>query len=378
MAKSSAPVLTPRQLNRATLARQLLLARQKLPVADAIERLVGLQAQLARPPFIGLWSRVEGFQRDHLTRLLQRREVVRATLMRGTLHLLGARDYVALRACLQPVLTRGMNSILKERTGTFDLERVVAEARAFFEEKPRPFEALREHLIALHPQADERAMGYAVRTQLPLVQVPTETAWGYPGTADFAVAESWLGQRVDGGEAAPHALVLRYLAAFGPAPVSDVQAWSGLQGLKGVLADLKPRLSIFRDEQGKELFDLPDAPRPPEDTPVPVRFIPEYDNLIVARADARFVAEAHRPAIFLPGLRVLPTFLVDGFAAGTWKVERKKATATLVLEPFAALPKVARETLAEEGESLARFIEEDATTFDLRIEKPQAPRKKED
>ncbi len=366
--KSKSPTLTLRQLNRATLARQLLLEREKTPALRAIERLAGLQAQLARPPFIGLWSRLEGFRREELLKLLQRREVVRATLMRGTLHLLSAKDYLALRASLQPGLDRGMASILRERAERLDVTQLAEEARAFFEEEPRTFEALRDHLMTLHPQGDERAMGYSVRLRLPLVQVPTESDWGYPGTADFAVAETWLGKPL-GTDATPHALVLRYLAAFGPSSVADAQAWSGLQGLRSVFEELRPQLRTFRDEDGKELFDVPKAPHPDEDTPAPVRFVPEYDNLIVARADARFVAAAHRKAIFLPGLRVLPTFLVDGFAAGTWKAERKKATATLVLEPFGPLTKPAKEALTEEGEALARFVEPDAKSVDVQFAK---------
>ncbi|HXO21799.1 MAG TPA: winged helix DNA-binding domain-containing protein [Thermoanaerobaculia bacterium] len=362
-----APTLTLRQLNRATLARQMLLRRERTTALAAIERLAGLQAQLARPPFVGLWSRVAGFRREDLTRLLASREVVRATAMRGTLHLLSARDYVRLRASLQPMLDRGMQSILKERAGALDIPALVEEARAFFAAEPRTFEELRDHLLELHPGGDERAMGYAVRTHLPLVQVPADTPWGYPGTTDFAVAEAWLGEAADAGDPAPHALALRYLAAFGPASVADVQAWSGLQGLRATLEDLRPDLLSFRDERGKELFDLPDAPRPSPDVPAPARFLPEYDNLIVSRADARFVAERDRKSIFLPGLRVLPTFLVDGFAAGTWKVERKKAAAALLLQPFAALPKAAREELAAEGEALLRFVESDAASFEVRF-----------
>jgi hypothetical protein len=165
--------------------------------------------------------------------------------------------------------------------------------------------------------------------------------------------------------------VLRYLAAFGPATAADVQAWSGLQGLRDVVAALRPKLCVLRDERGREVFDLPDAPRPTDDPEAPVRFLPEFDNLIVSRADARFVADEHRSSIFLSALRVLPTFLVDGFAAGTWKSERKKAAASLILEPFAALPKKTRAALEEEGDALVRFLESDARTFEVRLAKPR-------
>jgi hypothetical protein len=359
--------LTLRALNRATLARQLLLQREKLPALRAMEQLVGLQAQLAKPPFIGLWSRVEGFQREELLRLLQRKEAVRAPLMRCTLHLMSTRDYVKLHAALQPVLDSAMKSILRDRAKGLNLPELVAAARTYFEEEPRTFEELRDLLVKRFPQGDERAMGYAVRTQLPVVQVPTDTEWGFPGTADFTLAESWLGAPL-GKDAAPDTLVLRYLAAFGPASVTDVQTWSGLKGLREVLEALRPQLLTFRDERRRELFDLPKAPRPPEDTPAPVRFLPDYDNLVLSHDDrTRVVADEHRPAIAKANLRILPTFLVDGFVAGTWKVERKKASAALLLEPFAPLPKKTRAELEEEAEALLHFTESDAREFEVRF-----------
>jgi hypothetical protein len=357
------PTLTRRQLNRATLARQMLLAREKITALRAIERLVGLQAQLARPPFTGLWTRLAKFKREDLIRLVLGRKVVRATLMRGTLHLMSAKDYVSLRAALQPALSAGMQSILRDRSQGLDIGRLVAAGRRYFDEEPRTFDELRDLLRKKFPKGDERAMAYAVRMHLPLIQVPTEAEWGYPGAADFAVAESWLGEPI-GTDASPHALILRYLAAFGPATVSDAQTWSGLHALKLPFEELRPKLETFRDERGRELFDLPKAPRPPEDTPAPVRFLPEYDNLILSHDDrTRFVAQEHRAAVFLPNLRVISTFLVDGFVAGTWKVERKKDMATLVIMPFATLPKRVRDELADEGDRLVRFIEDDAHEF---------------
>ena len=146
-----------------------------------------------------------------------------------------------------------------------------------------------------------------------------------------------------------------------------MQAWSGLPKLRDTLEALRPRLVTFRDEGGRELFDLPDAPRPDADVPAPVRLIADYDNLITTRHDERFVAKGHRPKVFLPGLRVAATVLVDGFVAGTWKLDRKKDVATLTVEPFAALPARAREELIAEGESLLRFAEPDARSFEVRV-----------
>ncbi|WP_437970482.1 winged helix DNA-binding domain-containing protein [Sorangium sp. So ce260] len=362
--------LTRKELNRATLARQMLLSRERTTAVHGIERLVALQAQLARPPFIGLWSRLAGFRREELVQLALRREVVRAPFLRGTLHLVSAADYLALHPVIAPVLHAAVRSVLRGRAEALDIARLVAEARAYFDEEPRTMDELRDHLAALHPEGDVRAMALAVRMHLPVVQVPTETPWAYPGTADFAPAASWLGKPFREGDG-PRTLVLRYLESFGPATATDVQTWSGLGGVKDVLRSLGEQLCTFRDERGRELFDLPDAPRPPADTAAPARFLPDYDNLLLAHDDrTRVIAAEHRARIVLSAnLRILPTFLVDGFVAGTWGVERKKASATLVIEPFEALSRAAREELAEEGEALLRFLEEDAGAFEVRFEK---------
>ena len=356
------------ELNRATLARQMLLSRQKTPVLGAIERLAGLQAQLARPPYIGLWSRVGGFQPEQLTRLARDRKVLRATLMRATLHVVSTRDYHVLRPTLQPMLSAAMHAVLKDRAKGLDLDGVTARARALLDERPQTFEELRAALLRAWPKADERAMGYYVRTHLPLVQVPdADQRWGWPGVAAFAVADSWIGKRV--GEAADaKGLVLRYLAAFGPATVRDAETWSYLRGLGPAFEALRPKLRVFRDERGRELFDLPKAPRPPAATPAPVRFLPDYDNLLLGHLDrTRVVPEAHRARLATKNLRLPPTFLVDGRVAGTWRTERARAAALLVLEPFEALSRKARAELTEEGEALARFVESDAKTVEVRL-----------
>lgn len=364
---STPPTLTTRQLNRALLARQMLLSRESIPVLVAVERLVGMQAQVARPPFVGLWTRLEGFRRNDLLDPLRKRQIVRATMMRATLHLMSAADYKDFRGALQPALARGMQSILKDRTKTFDFVNLEAEARAFFGGKPQTFDALRKHLKARDPEADERAMAYAIRTHLPLVQVPTEIQWGFPAAADFAVADDWLGTQITTEPKPAHELVRRYLAAFGPATPGDAQAWSALAGLRQVFEELRPTLVTFRDARKRELFDLPDARRPEEDTPAPVRFLPEFDNLVLAHDDrTRVIADEHRPRVTLKNLQVLATFLVDGFVAGTWKVERKRKVAALILEPFGKLSKKTLTELEKEGDKLLRFVEEDAEMREVR------------
>jgi hypothetical protein len=361
--------MTSRALGRATLARQMLLARERVPALRATERLAALQAQTPRTPFVALWSRVEGFRREDLARLLAKRAVVRATTMRGTLHLLAAKDYASMRAALQPSLTKGMLAILRDRAKGLDVAKVTAEARRLFADEPRTFTEVRDLLVKRFPEGHERAMGFAVRLHLPLVQVPTDDPWSFPATADFALAESWLGAPMPEGNG-PQAIVLRYLAALGPSTSADVQSWTGLPDARALVEELRPKLRSLKGERGRELFDLPGAPRPPEDTPAPVRLLPEFDNVLLGHADRkRFVADEHRPRIYLPGLRVAATFLVDGRVAGTWTVERAKGLASLRLEPFAAVPRAASTELQEEASALLRFVEPDAASFDVDLAK---------
>ncbi len=360
-----------RSLGRATLARQLLLARAEVPVVEAIERVMGLQAQLARPPFVGLWSRVAGFRREDLLEEVLAHRVVRATMMRGTIHLVSARDYLALRGPLQPMLSAAMASILKGRAAALDLPRVLAEARALLSGRAHTFEAIRAHLVA-RLGGDDRALGFAVRSSLPLVMAPTgEDRWGFHGSAPFALAEDRLGRPHD-ETASPHALVLRYLAAFGPATVADAQRWSGLRGLGPVLEDLRPQLITLRDERGRELFDLEGAPRPDGDTPSPVRFLPDYDSLVLAHDDrTRVIDDVHRPLLSpTKNLVIQPTFLVDGRVAGVWKAERKKKIVTLTARPFVALAAGVRHELEEEGERLLAFLEPEAASRRVVFEAP--------
>ncbi|MFO7170609.1 MAG: winged helix DNA-binding domain-containing protein [Chloroflexota bacterium] len=356
-----------RELNRATLARQMLLSREAPPAAEAIERLVGLQAQQAQPPFVGLWTRLQGFERDELADLIASRRVVKATFLRATLHLCTADDYLRFRTALQPMLADAWAAIAKQRGGEFDLEAVLAAAREFIAAQPRTFAEISAMLVELMPDQDVGAMRYAVRTHLPLVQVPTETRWCYPGNPAFTLAEPWIGRPV-APEDNLRELVLRYLAAFGPASPADMQTWSYLPNLKEIFEELRPELVCYRDERRRELFDLPGMPLPAGDEPAPVRFLPEFDNLLLSHSSrARVVADEHRKRVYLPGLRVAATFLVDGFVRGVWLVEKSKGVAALVIEPFGALEPQDRSALAEEGERLVRFIEPGAKAHEVRF-----------
>ena len=362
-------VLTTRHLNRALLARQMLLAREKRPLIGAVEQLVALQAQVARPPFVGLWTRLSGFKRDDLLNALHKRTIVRGTALRGTIHVMTARDFVGLRGALQPAMTAGMQALLKERAAGLDMKQLEKATRAFFAKAPAGFDALRKHFKAQDAKADERALAYAARITVPTVQVPTrDEPWGFPSSADFTLADQWLKKPIDLEAAAADTLVRRYLAAFGPASVRDAQAWSFLKNLGAVFERLRKRLLVFRDERNRELFDLPDAPRPDPGTPAPVRFIAEFDNLLLSHDDrTRIVATAHRSKVYSRNLIVPGTVLVDGMVAATWKVTRKRAAATLAVAPFGRLERTTVAAIEAEGDALLRFLEPDAENRDVMI-----------
>ena len=357
--------MTLRELNRATLARQMLLARDKRPVVKAVEHLLGLQAQLPRPPFTGLWSRLQNFTRSDLAAAVQKRTVVRATSMRGTIHLMTASDFLKFRGCLQPSLDAGIRAILKERADKLDVRSLLAVGRPYFEQ-PHNFEDARDHLVSAFPRGDQRAMGYVVRMTLPLVQVPSADAWAYPAQADFISAAAWLRKPVAAcGALGP--FVLRYLAAYGPATVRDAQAWTGLANLEATFAALGDKLVTVAGPGGKPLFDLPDAPRPDAGTAAPIRFLPEWDSAIVTRADERVVAKADRPRVFLPGLRVASLVLVDGMASANWKVSATARKATLQIDSFKTWPAAVRREVTAEGEALLRFVEPEAKAYDVKV-----------
>lgn len=363
-------MLTLREINRAMLARQMLLERSDMSIPSAIERLVGMQAQLSSAPYVGLWTRLHSFQRDDLARLIEDHTVVKATMMRATLHLVTADDFIRLRGTLQPVLQGASDSIVNSRGTAFDRDAVLAMAREFIAAQPRSFAEITAMFEERMPDVDVGSLRYTVRTHVPLVQVPTDTRWSFPGNPKFTLAEPWLGKPVP-ETADLKMLVFRYLAAFGPATVNDIQTWSGLGKLKDAIAPFKSELVIYHDEKKRELLDLPDMPLPDADTPAPERFLPEFDNILLSHDKrTRIVADEHRKQVYLPALRVAATFLVDGFVRGAWKVEKAKGkagTATLTMTPFAALTAQNRAALTHEAEALVRFVEPDASGYEVRF-----------
>jgi hypothetical protein len=365
----SGNVLSPRALNRALLERQMLLRRWKLSAAEAIEHLVGMQAQAPDPPYVGLWTRLEGFHPDELARLILDRRAVRTALMRNTVHLVTARDCLALRPLVQPVFDRHLYASRTHREALegVDIEALVAAGRALLEERPRTAKELGELLRKRWPDRDPASLARAIRHLVPLVQVPPRGIWGKSGKAAHTTAEAWLGRPLDHDPSLDE-MVMRYLGAFGPATVKDLQTWSGLTRLGEVTDRLRPRLRTFRDEYGKELFDLPDAPRPDPDTPSPPRFLPEFDNLILSHADrTHIISNDYRKVIASKNGMVPATVLADGFVRGTWKTKRTRGKAMLVIELFEPLARKERDALAAEGERLIRFVGEGAEAFEVRL-----------
>ncbi len=351
--------LSPARLGRATLARQMLLEREQVPVPEAVHRLCALQAQEPKPPYLALWSRLAGFTPGELHAAVHKRDVLRVTLVRGTLHLVVAADYPVLRAPLQAVLADSFTA-LGDRAAGIDLAAVLPAAHAAYAAGPMTFEDLRARLAPDFPGMDERVLGYAVRMNLPLVMVPTEDRWGYPRAPQFALTEPF------GNAAEPDELVLRYLAAFGPATATDAQAFTGLPKLKPVLDRLAPRLVTFRDERKRTLYDLPDAPRPDTGTNAPPRFLPDFDNLVLGYADrTRFLADAFKGQVATRNLRIRATFLHDGVMRGTWAIARTAKAATLTMTPFEPLARPAVAALEPEAQALLRFAEPDAPAHRL-------------
>ncbi|MER6953534.1 winged helix DNA-binding domain-containing protein [Streptomyces sp. NPDC000618] len=356
----AAPVLGPRALNRATLDRQLLLGPSSLTAEAAVEHLLGLQAQNVKPPYYALAARLEGFAPETLSTSMAERAVVRIVTMRSTIHTHTADDCLTLRPLVQPARDRELTYFRKGLVGV-DLDRLAALARDLVEDGPRTMKQLREALSAEWPEADPQSLAVAARCRLPLVQVTPRGLWGRSGQVALTTAEHWLGRAA---EPAPTAdsVVLRYLAAFGPASVKDMQTWAGLTRLREAFERLRPSLLVFRDEQGVELFDLPDAPRPDPETPAPPRFLPEFDNLLLSHADRTRVVPPAYWGRSWQGNQAYCTLLVDGFLAGVWRLEPH----ALVVEPFGTLTRAQRQDVIAQGERMLATMHPQAS-HDIRF-----------
>jgi Winged helix DNA-binding domain len=349
----STPVLSARALNRATLARQLLLARDPRPPLDAVRDLVGLQAQVPHDSYTALWSRLDAFHPAGLSDLLEQRAVVRIGVMRGTIHLVTAEDCLLLRPLVQPVFEGQLwrHRDYAPHLRGLDLEPIVDAGKAWLEERPRTGKELRALFAERFPSLDPGALVYACQMRLPLVQPPPRGLWRRGSQVTWTTAESWLGQPL--ASSSLDDVVLRYLAVFGPAAAADVTTWSRLKGLRRVLERLRPRLVTFRDERGRELFDVPEAPRPDPASPAPVRFLPEYDNVLLSHDDRTRFSRVEERALLAPAWAIgWGSVLHDGLVRAMWR----RIDDELVVR-HVSLPKRALAAIAAEGRRLARFLE---------------------
>ncbi|MCX4783069.1 winged helix DNA-binding domain-containing protein [Streptomyces sp. NBC_01264] len=363
--KMTRPVLDARSLNRATLARQLLLERDEMSAQDATRHLLGLQAQNVKPPYFQLHARLAGFRPAELAGLMESRQVVRIVTMRSTIHTHTAQDAFILRPLVQPARDREINYFRKGLVGV-DLDRLAERARVFVEAEPRTMGEIREELLKEWPDADPQSLSVAARCKLPLVQVTPRGVWGESGQVRLTTLREWVG---DGGgeDAEPESelgagavedVVLRYLGAFGPASVKDMQTWAGLTRLREVFERLRPGLAVFQDENGVELFDLPDAPRPEADRPAPPRFLPEFDNLLLSHADRTRVIDPAYKGRTWTGNQSHRTLLLDGFLAGLWQLDGTGTGTELTVELFSAASKASRAEIVAEGERLLTAMTE--------------------
>ena len=335
-------VLTQRELNRATLARQLLLKRAKLPVVQAVGRVAGLQAQLGSTPYVGLWTRLEGFRPQALDRALLDGKVSRGLLMRGTVHVVTTRDYALFGAALDVAAPAWLTAEDEE------IARRVAPSLREFTAEPRTRAEIFDWLEREHgfvSDGTNRAW-YAIRIRGRIGHSAEASLWRAPiHGPTFAAVE----QCDHDGAVARGELVRRYLAAFGPATRAEIAGWSGLKVRD--FADLLDGLTRLRDDRGRELLDVPRAPRPSADTPAPVRLLPKFDNVLLDRQ--RVLPEAYRKLVVRKNADVQPTFTVDGYVAGIWRTEKGR----VVTEPFAPLGRTARRELEDEASRLTAWLD---------------------
>ncbi len=368
MAAVVGDALTNRALNRATLARQLLLERSPSTPLDTVHHLVGLQAQNPLDPYLALWSRLDGFDPHEVAALVEGRALVRMVVMRGTLHLLTADDALALRPVAQPVLDAELarHRDFAPHLAGIDLDPVLSFAAARLADSPLTGPQLRGALATQFPDMHAPALAYACRCLLPLVQVPPRGVWGKRGQVTSTTLEAWVRRPL--AATSIDDVVLRYLAAFGPATAGDAAAWSKLTGVGEVVDRLRPRLRTFRGERGQELVDLPDAPRPDEDTPAPVRFLPEYDNALLAHSDrARFVSDAGRDFLRRATGPFKGSVLVEGEVQAIWYAEPDQGHGAVLVVEHARLARRARSELEREAERVAAFWLADATSHEVRL-----------
>lgn len=343
----------------------MLLDRRRVPVPDTLQHLVGMQAQEPQAPYIGLWSRLDGFLPEHVSDLIAERRAVRGSLMRATIHLVTAEDWARLRPLVRPVLERGFKSSpFSKSVAGVDLSQLLLYGRDLLADRPRSRAELGPLLAQQWPGVDATALAYAVSYLEPIVQVPPRGLWSQSGEARWMSASAWLGPEID-ARLSVEEMVLRYLAAFGPASVQDIQAWSGLAGMRQIIDSHRDQLRSFRDPRGRELFDVLDGPLPDPDTPAPPRFLPPFDNAILSYADrTRIIPSDCRDAINRD--RLMRSFLVDGFVAGTWRLEGP----ALHVHPIRPLAHEDLRAVIDEAERLVEFAAKADTAPNVHVHQP--------
>lgn len=351
-------VLDSRALNRALLARQGLLERKPASAAATLERLVGMQAQAPNLPYVGMWARITGFSHQELSRLVERRAAVRISLMRNTIHLVTRRDAFGLKPLFTPLGERGYlhGSPWGRAMQRADLGAIRRAGAEIMEERPRTVAELSRLIGARFPHHDAQALAYGVRAMVPLVFTTPRGIWGASGPVALTTFEAWLGAP-PGPPIDTERLVLRYLAAFGPASPADMRAWSGL-AMAPHFERLRPELRVFQNEKGAELFDLPRAPRPPRDLEVPVRLLPDYDNILLAHSDrTRIMPKGRHLGMFDSNGVMKGSVLVDGFVRAMWQPRNARGTTTLVITPFTRpLSTADRTAIGDEARDLLEFL----------------------
>jgi hypothetical protein len=364
--RSSLPVLSRRELNRALLARQMLIQRERITALEAIEQFIGLQAQAPNPPYWALWTRLKSFKQEHLGELIRNKQAVRIALMRSTIHLVSARDALQLRPWVQPVLDRSLNGSYGKRLAGIDIQVLSEAGREILEsEGPLTLNDLGKRLAEQWPAYDHDALGAAIRNSVPLVQVPPRGLWGVSGQALHTTLEDWLGQPLSASPTS-ESLLLRYLQAYGPATMKDFQTWSGITKLRDIFERLRPQLVMFQNQQGEELFDLPHAPRPEAEIEAAPRFLGEFDHVLLSHDNrTRIMDENDRRRIITNNGIVKATILVDGFVAGGWTIVQQGNTAVLNIESFRALTLEQADQLVTEGERLLRYAVAEGDKYDI-------------
>lgn len=346
-------ILTTRDLNRTHLHRQHLLKRSSMSTGDMLRAIVGLQAQEVKDPYLALWSRLAAFQHDDLASMLLDRSAVRASLMRGTIHLVTSDDYQMLFPATFGLHKRALPHLAFGKQVPRDqYEAILEKSREFLQQKPATMAQIADYLEADWPEIDRRAIGQVSRFLMPLVQIPPRGVWGAGIAATWTPASDWLGVAITEEVGPPHEMIRRYLAAFGPATLADVTSWSGVTNLKKPMLELGDELIKYRNEAGVLLYDLAGKEIVPPDVTVPVRFLPGFDNALLGHKDrSRIISDTHRAMIGTPNGLFASTFLVDGFVAGVWRV----FDGQLQLAAFNPLPTPDRLEVEQEAASMAPF-----------------------